>query len=191
MQEMLCLKEGEERTVGPTESDGHLVGFVYQGKVTPVVKAGRGKGDYTELYWEVYGERREILIIRGETTIKCGPSCARIDWFECDDCDDAAGFKGTQLTLSQPIRLGQTTCIRLFELTQDKPEEFVIQSEAAGLVIKGSIQVQTGEYYSQGERFALNSLGTDLWLKHVGKGNALVFLVENMENPLAEMGPLL
>ncbi|MCL5998336.1 MAG: hypothetical protein M1546_20135 [Chloroflexi bacterium] len=185
MEERSYLKEGEELTVPPTESDRHLVGFVYQGKVSP--KGGYPTDNCKELYFEVDGEKRNILIIRGQTKIECRSSSAQIDWFECDDCDYAAGLKGSPLHLNQHIQLGQITCIWLFELTQDKPEEFVIQSEAAGLVIKGSIQVQTGEYYSQGERFALNSLGTDLWLKHVGKGNASVFLVENMENPLAEM----
>jgi hypothetical protein len=183
MQGMLCLKEGEELTLPPTESGDHGVCFVYQGKVSP--KGGYRTDDHKELDCDVDSEKRRILIIRGQTTIECRLCPAQVAWFLCDNCDDATGL--TQLPPNKRIPLGETTYVSLLQLTQDNPPaEIYDQSKADGLVVQGKIEVQEGNSrvkHSQGDRFPLTSLGAKRWLYLVGGETAWVFLVENEGPP--------
>ncbi|MBI1879448.1 MAG: hypothetical protein HYR94_14725 [Chloroflexi bacterium] len=180
MKEILNLKQGETREI----ESSRLLGFVVHGKVSV-----EPSGNYRSIDCYIEEDKKkQVLVICFPAVIKCLSSSSQIVWFEFHGSSE---FEQSELTIGQSIRIGLTR-ISLLKLNADKPtKDFEDQGEVEGFIIKGKLQIeefglpQRPEVYHQGEMFSFNSLESQLRLKLKGREDALIFLVEQLENPLA------
>ncbi|NJN93404.1 MAG: hypothetical protein HC875_04595 [Anaerolineales bacterium] len=179
MKEILNLKKGETRQI----ETSRLLGFVVHGKVSV-----KPSGNYRSIDCYIEGNKKQVLVIWFPTVIECLSPISQIVWFEFHGSSE---FERGELTIGQPIRIGLTR-ISLLELNANQPaKDFEDQGEVEGFIIKGELQIeefgspQRPEVYHQGEMFSFNSLESQIRLSFSGREDALVFLVEQLENPLA------
>ncbi len=189
MEEIFSFKRGEEYKL-PSPSLSWL-GLVTSGNVT-------GAGDYQEIVWTIDDERQKAVVINSPASVTCRSYRADIAWFK--DYDVSTEVHGVDFTVGQPIPIGLTE-VSLFQLRPGEPaEEFESEIRMEGFVIKGEIHIETQMYespisgriqrqeYREGQRFDFNGK-VQLKLRCQGQQEAVVFLIWETENPLADMFP--
>jgi hypothetical protein len=189
MEEILSLEHREKREF--TSPSISWLGLVISGDVT-------GSGDYQEIVWAIDDERQKAVVISSPASVTCRSHRAEIAWFK--DYDVSTEVHGVDFAVGQPIPIGLTE-VSLLQLRPGEPaEEFESEVKMEGFVLKGEIHVDAQIYksprggpiqhqeYREGQNFDFDGK-VRLKLSCQGQHEAVVFLIWETENPLAEISP--